>query len=277
MHQQDIKIYDRIKYSSYRNGEYDNIGEVSLLLAKLMLPKNNLAQYLLELDKIASDMDLASIGVNTLMDQISTLTDVLYRQYGYHGDVKSYNDKKNANLMDVIDRRKGLPVALGILVIHAARSQKWNISGLNFPGHFLLQLSKHGENVIIDPFHEVRLMPPNAIASSIKNIYGSKAKLEAEFTRKVSDRDILIRLQNNIKSRALQEGDDKRAIEILGSMNLIAPMNLDIILELTSLESEQGYYQSAVRRLDDFLESYPMAQGVDRVLGLQDMLKSKLN
>ena len=52
----------------------------------------------------------------------------------------TYDDPQNADLMAVIDRRRGLPVALGILYIHAARAAGLEASGLNTPDHFLLQL-----------------------------------------------------------------------------------------------------------------------------------------
>ena len=69
-------------------------------------------------------MRQAPLGADSLVDQIKSLCDVIYTQHGYHGDLVSYDDTQNANLMGVIDRRKGLPVALGILVVHAARSQE---------------------------------------------------------------------------------------------------------------------------------------------------------
>jgi regulator of sirC expression with transglutaminase-like and TPR domain len=54
--------------------------------------------------------------------------------------------------MRVVDRRRGLPVALAILYIAAARYQGWPICGLNFPGHFLLSLELGGARGIVDPF-----------------------------------------------------------------------------------------------------------------------------
>src|SRR5258708_22889857 len=60
---------------------------------------------------------------------------------------------QNANLMRVIDRRKGLPVALGILYIHAARAQGWDMAGLAFPGHFLGPLQDAGTPRVLAPLH----------------------------------------------------------------------------------------------------------------------------
>ena len=62
------------------------------------------------------------------------LNDIILLKHGYSGDELTYDDLQNANLMRVIDRRKGLPVALGILYLHAARAQGWDRSVSAFPG-----------------------------------------------------------------------------------------------------------------------------------------------
>ena len=54
-------------------------------------------------------------------------------RFDYRGDSETYDDTQNADLIRVIRRRRGLPVALGILYLHAARAQGWPAVGLNFP------------------------------------------------------------------------------------------------------------------------------------------------
>jgi regulator of sirC expression with transglutaminase-like and TPR domain len=69
--------------------------------------------------------------------------------------------------MRVIDRRKGLPVTLGILYLHAARAQGWSIVGLSFPGHFLLRIDHKGARAIIDPFNDGQRHDAGAMRGSI--------------------------------------------------------------------------------------------------------------
>jgi regulator of sirC expression with transglutaminase-like and TPR domain len=273
----DTEVFDRLKSIGFHNGNVDDIGEVALLLAQAFLPGTKLRKYFDELDLISSDMSQVSSSISTLDGQIKSMQDVVYSKHGYHGDIASYDDLDNANLMRVIDRKKGLPVALGILVIHAARSQGWNIVGLNFPGHFLLRLSKSGEHGIINPFEKARLMLPDEIEQLLKRVYGSKMKLSRAFIKTVSDHDILIRLQNNIKIRAVQAGNYKRAVEVLVSMNLIAPTNTDILSELALLEAAEGNYKGAIKRLAFFLESNPPTSDHASILDLKAKLNRDLN
>ena len=88
-----------------------------------------------------------------LAGRARALNEIILLKYGYCGDELTYDDLQNANLMRVIDRRKGLPVVLGILFIDAARAQGWEAAGLAFPGHFLIRLAERAERLILDPFH----------------------------------------------------------------------------------------------------------------------------
>ena len=53
------------------------------------------------------------------------LAEIIARSYAYRGDTESYDDLQNADLVRVMERRKGLPVALSILYLHVARAQGW--------------------------------------------------------------------------------------------------------------------------------------------------------
>ena len=104
--------------------------------------------------------------------------------------------------MQVMDRRKGLPVALGILAIHVGRAQGWDIAGLNFPGHFLLRISDGAEHAYMDPFDALRPLTEGDLRDILHRVHGQPTPLEAGYLQPVSDRSILLRLQNNIKIRA---------------------------------------------------------------------------
>ena len=191
--------------------------------------------------------------------------------------METYDDPQNANLMRVIDRRKGLPVALGILAIHAGRTQGWEIAGLNFPGHFLLRLSKLGEDVLIDPFNEARLVVNEDLQKIFWRIHNQNMPEQSDFVQSVSDRDILVRLQNNIKIRALREGDKERAIKILQSIVLITPTSVEFLAELAMLEASSGRIKSALERLERFLQRNTDFSNASSILSLKEQLNRSLN
>ncbi len=277
MHLPKADILARLEAIGGQDENLLDIGDAALLLANLDLPANSLAEYRDELNLIGSDLSAASRGAVSLPDRITALSDTLYNQHRFHGDVETYDDPQNANLMRVIDRRKGLPVALGILAIHAGRSQGWEIVGLNFPGHFLLRLSKAGEHALIDPFDQGRFIVSEDLQQIYQRVHNRQMPQQADFMQTVSDRDILARLQNNIKIRALGEGDAKRAIDILKSIILVAPSNAEFLAELALLEASAGNIKSALGRLDGFMERNPEHAHAANILSLKEKLNRSLN
>ena len=110
----------------------------------------------------------------SLSSRIEALNDVICCNFGYHGDTETYDDLDNADLARVIDRRKGLPVTLGILYLHAARAQGWRAAGLGFPCHFLIRIEGDGEAQVVDPFHAGRILDAAGMRMLLKTMMSNQ-------------------------------------------------------------------------------------------------------
>jgi regulator of sirC expression with transglutaminase-like and TPR domain len=234
-----------------------DIAEVALAFAAMDRPGVPLDRYRQELAAVTE----------TVLDQLSTLPDsapadervacvskVLAEDLGYTGDTSTYDDTQNANLMRVIDRRKGLPVALGILYIHTARGQNWWAEGLNFPNHFLIRVRIGAEQVILDPFHQGRPMDAPALRALIRDMSNGKGELTPAATAAVSDRQVLLRLQNNIKLRLYQGERFTDALAVLDGMRLLAPDLIDLQREAGMVNARIGNLGAAISLLREYLE-----------------------
>jgi len=202
--------------------------------------------YLDHLDELAGDVAL--LKPEGLADAAAALARTLGETHGYQGDHATYDDMQNADLMRVIDRKRGLPVALGILYLHAGRAQGWRMVGLNFPAHFLIRLELPAGRAILDPFAGGRLIGAAELRELAKRLAGADA-LDPRFTEPAADRDVLLRLLNNIKSRALRNDQPERAAEILHRMTLIAPKHGALWGELGLVESARGNLANAIAAL----------------------------
>jgi regulator of sirC expression with transglutaminase-like and TPR domain len=78
----------------------------------------------------------------------------------------------------------------------------------------------------------------------------------------VSDSDVLLRLLNNIKNRALKLRDSARAAEILHRMALIAPRRSVLWLELGKIQESAGALSGARRAYETCLST---ASGTDDI------------
>jgi regulator of sirC expression with transglutaminase-like and TPR domain len=226
-------------------GEVLPLAEAALALAALAAPAGALSRYRDHLAALAAAVGEAARAARTLPDRFGALNAVLYGRYGYEGDTLTYEDPENANLMSVIDRRKGLPVALGILAIHAGRAQGWAMAGLAMPGHFLVAIEHGGERAILDPFNHGRPRDAAALRELLRAMAGSEATLSPRHYAAVSDRDVLLRLQNNLKQRHLEGGRPAQALTVLERMLMIAPASAPLWHEVGLVQAELGNYRAA--------------------------------
>ncbi len=249
----------------------------ALALAAIDRPRVSSDRYCRHLDDLANDTARHAHEADDAGKRVAVLAEVLGTEYGYEGDRATYDDLQNANLMRVIDRRRGLPVALGILYIHAGRAQGWPVVGINFPGHFLLRMEGDGERVILDPFASGRRLEANDLRELFKRLAGKDAELEKRFFDAVGNREILLRLQNNIKSRALRSGDVIRAANVLRSMIRVAPEHVNAWYELGLLEAQADNLGSAITALETFLDKSTHDAAKHHAAMLIQELHAKLN
>ena len=254
-----------------------DLATTALALAALDRPRVSLGRYQGHLDDLANDTARRAGHARDAEDRTTVLAEVLAGEYGYEGDLATYDDLQNANLMRVIDRRRGLPVALGILYIHAARAQGWPMVGINFPGHFLLRMDGDGEPVIVDPFDPGRRLESNDLRVLFKRLAGDDAELDTRFFEPIGNREILLRLQNNIKSRAIRAGDTGRAANTLKSMIRVAPDHVNSWYELGLLEAQSDNLLAAITALETFLDRSHQDAAKHQAATLIQELRTKLN
>jgi regulator of sirC expression with transglutaminase-like and TPR domain len=230
------------------------IGEAALALAVLDRAQVGLARYRDHLSAIASEVGVAAAGAETIVERAEALSSVIAGAHGYRGDSLTYDDLQNANLMRVIDRRKGLPVALGILYLYAGRAQGWAIAGLAFPGHFLLRLEGTGAPAILDPFHEGAVKDAAELRALLKSVAGAARELSATDYAAVPDREVLLRLQNNVKLRLLEAGRGEAALAVIESMLAMAPDRAELWREQGTVSASLGNLGAAIRSLEAAME-----------------------
>jgi regulator of sirC expression with transglutaminase-like and TPR domain len=181
------------------------------------------------------------------------LADVIARSYAYRGDGDSYDDLQNADLVRVIERRKGLPVALSILYLHVARSQGWEAEGLAFPGHFLIRVGIDGARHVVDPFHDGAVRDAADLRGLLRQVVGSDAELQPQHLEAVSDRDVLLRLENNIRLRLAKREDWQGAEQSLERMLAIAPDRPALLFEAGQLHARLDKRRAAIAAFERFL------------------------
>ncbi len=234
------------------DGDIDLAG-AALLLARAARPEPSPEPYRRHLEQLESEVADYAGRDQSLTRRHEALVQVIARRHGYAGTQRAFSTLDGADLMRVIDRRSGLPVTLGILYIDVARKLGWDASGIDFPGRFLVRLEAEGERRIIDPFEMGEAVDAVGLRRRLKEIAGNDAELKPSYYRALSAREVLTRLQANIRVRLVAEQRWAEAAEVVERMLLVAPENPTLWREQGVLQARMDRVTAAIASLEESL------------------------
>ncbi len=230
------------------------IAHAALAFARLDREGVDPQPYEDHIQSLAADVSQLLRGrAASIQHATDVLNAVMFDAYGYQGDNENYDDLDNADMMRVIDRRCGLPVALSVLYMHVARIAGLRAAGLSFPGHFLVRLDLDAERAVIDPFNGGVQLQADGMRALVKGTLGAQMELTPDMYQPVDDIEVLLRLQNNIKHRLIEQDRMTDAAVVIDRMRLIAPSAPDLMREAGLLHTHAGNLKSAIDALEDFL------------------------
>ena len=252
-------------------------------------PMHFYTNHLAELSDAVSAYYASIAGGDTYADETGTKSQddirkklrsiqaVIYDQYQYKGNYDHYEELENADLCSVIERKKGMPIALGIICMHVAKAQGWNAVGIALPGHFVCRLEANGERIIFDPFHHANTVNAVDLRRLLKQSLGSDAELKPEHYKPLSNRRTLLRLQNNIKLRQVEKHNYLGAITTLDSMRKIDPNEASLLLDVGQLYARVNQPQEAITALSSYLSQSSSQYGRTKASVLIQKMKQQLH
>ncbi len=196
-------------------------------------------------------------------ERIEQLRSAFFGELGFHGDSDHFFQPENCLLDQVLAKRSGIPVSLGIVLIHLARSLAIPVAGICFPGHFMIRLGTGKQARILDPFSGDYLSRAQ-LELRLRGSLGDLARLEDKHLQAADQREIIERLLNVSKGSQVQAGElllALRCSELLLCLNPDDPYEVrDRGLLYEQLECEPW----AAEDLSFFIEQCPS----DPVVGL---------
>jgi regulator of sirC expression with transglutaminase-like and TPR domain len=244
-------MYEDLNLLGLIDEEEIALDEGALSLALLDHPGTDLAPYHDVLDAMATRLE--SVGdAETPSERADALAAVLAGEFGFCGDAKTYDDPANADLISVLDRRRGLPVSLAILWVSMARRLGWSADVLDVPGHVLVVLGAEAAPVIVDPFAQGARVGAERLAELVEAFAGKGRAVT--HVAAMPNRAVLVRLLQNQASRAEQAGKGRRALELYVRMTTMAPAFPHLWWERARLELVDHAFGAARGSLGAMLE-----------------------
>ncbi len=255
-----------------------DVADAALQLGRVDAPEADWLTARKKLSELARD---AAAMVNDTSDDLSArasaLAGLISGRHHYAGDIETYDDPANANLIRVTERKLGLPVAIGILWLHAAHAAGWDAHGLDFPGHFLVALQRESEKIVLDVFAGGSPLDARDLRALLKRVEGPKAELRPGVLAPMDARDILMRLQNNIKVRRLRDNDLAGALACAEDMLRVAPDFSALWRETALIHQRLDQVGAALRCFERFLKLVPDGVAATRARAVMEELRTRLN
>ena len=189
---------------------------------------------------VLDDMAAAAERQRLLLDELPwsgarALGRTLFVELGFRGNTADYYDPRNSFLRDVLERRVGIPITLGVVYMEVARRIGVRATGVGFPGHFLVRVHEGDDGLVIDPFNGGAALSESDLHELLKRVVGPEAKLEPNLLEPTSNRQILTRMLLNLAGIYGRQGDLFRSLEVLERLYILDAANPRIQRELETL------------------------------------------
>lgn len=193
---------------------------------------------------------------------LHALVTVLFSRGRLRGDEEEYDAPRNSFLDDVVERRRGLPISLSLLVVETARRAGLTACGLALPRHFMAGLMlvrrlpgevpapgdapPHDHNgpadlFFLDPFH-AQVLPPEDVAARV----GIPLDELAEHLAPAPPEVVLLRMLTNLRGSYLRRQDPTACLRVLSRLLLLKPRDGALHLERAHLRALLGDHETAL-------------------------------
>ena len=260
-----------------------NLSKTALTIAAFQNDVASIERYENHIQKLCDQVklrfeELVNEGAqDDTATHLAALKYIISDKHEYAGDAENYDNLENVNLIRVIERRKGMPVALALIYIHVARAQGWRADPLSFPAHVICRIEYEGERFLFDPFNGCKMVEAHDLRHMLKELVGEQAELSSTYYESATNREILIRMQNNIKLRQIEGENYLGALQTINVMQLLDPKEYRLLFDAGVLYARTNQAKAAIDNLEDYIDLAPDFDSKQDAILLLAEIKNGLN
>jgi regulator of sirC expression with transglutaminase-like and TPR domain len=196
------------------------LAEAALWIAAEEYAELDVEEYLDRLDELAEGAR-QRIAAYPSAESIARFNHFLFRELGFAGNSKNYDDPRNSFLNEVLDRKVGIPITLALVYTEIGARIGLPVVGVGFPGHFLVRWMGERE-ALIDPFFG-KVITREQCAEKLRSSYGPEAQMDDRLLAPATPRETLARMLRNLKLNYLGRGDLARALSAVDRILVVTP------------------------------------------------------
>jgi regulator of sirC expression with transglutaminase-like and TPR domain len=178
------------------------------------------------------------------------LSRLLFEEEGFTGDVDDPHDPANSHLDEVLLRRKGLPITLGLVMVEVGKRAGLPLHGVSFPGRFLVGLATTPRATLFDPFRGGVLVLPEECQGILDALERPALRLRPEFLAPCPPERFIERIVTNLKHAWLRKADIEGALRAQARLCDLHPDDPAPLQEHARLAFQAGRHAAAVVDLE---------------------------
>lgn len=230
------------------------LDRAAMLIALEEYPALDVEAYLRKLDTLAMRVEVLAGQDRTYGRVLESLHEVLFVQEALRGNTEEYYDPRNSFLNEVLDRKLGIPISLSILYMEVARRINFPIQGIGFPGHFLVKCVADEREILIDPFHNGRILSTEDCQEMLDRVYGGSVPVQPAYFHPMEKKSIVTRMLFNLKGLYYQREDYHKALAVVDRILLLNPGLISEIRDRGLLYMQTSLFAKALADLEYYLQ-----------------------
>ena len=250
-----------------------DLAHACLMIAQDAYPELTVEPYLGEIERMALRLRGRLGQAGAAEEKVMALNQYLFDELGYRGNTEAYYDPRNSYLNEVMDRRTGIPITLGVLYMALGRRIGLPLEGVSFPGHFLVRLRLRGGMLVLDPFAGGTPLGTDDLRERLRRVVPKGAtqgvpvrELPLDpFLEPATPRQILSRVLRNLKAIYRESDKPERLLEVLNRMLVVAPDSTSELRDRGLVYQRLECYRAALQDLSGYLEREPEAPDFEEV------------
>jgi regulator of sirC expression with transglutaminase-like and TPR domain len=144
-------------------------------------------------------------GGDAVPARVERLNRFLFEEQGYHGDSETYEDVRNSYVSDVLERRQGIPVTLGVLWMTVAGRLGLAVNGVGLPMHFVARCEAEDGPLYVDAFHG-KVLDREGCVRLVADAAGRYVSLPDTTFRPLRSAEVLLRMLRNVRHQHEKAG-----------------------------------------------------------------------
>lgn len=189
------------------------------------------------------------------------LGEAMHGTLGFSGEGVDWKDASSSFLPKVLARRRGLPILLGAAWMLVGERIGVTVSGVNWPGRFLVSIDRPGARIFVDPYQDGRIRHAEDLISE-EGVDGRS------LLRPATPRAIAARMLTNLKHLWLEAEAWSASLEAIDRILLLLGEDEANLRDRGLVALHLGRNEEARRDLARYLALAPDSPDAESIRGV---------